>query len=296
MLSEFDAILASPLNPTIFTSGQAPPWLPLPELLSRVAGSLYKHWHQKKVARKGLRLIPVIEVSSTPHIIPDITSLTYLQRYFLEKPSSEYACFAPRPLRDELWWSSSTRSADFPPAPVPLQGRSLAQLWDDHLFSVRQIREQVPTENAQYAFNQFHKFCKDDVSPMVTDMQNSFALLSQGREARKLFILEILTMDLKVVHDHEKLLSVRRVNEYLKDFAQRTKRSIITLQKPQPKQKNVTAKAKITKAIPKAHPKMGEFSLVTGRSHRIIKPGGPPMCVKKSRHLLSTIALMFHFL
>ena len=69
--SQFEEILSSPLNPTIFISGKAPSWLPSAELLSQLACPIYKHWQQRKEDRQGRRLIPVVEVSGIPPTMLD---------------------------------------------------------------------------------------------------------------------------------------------------------------------------------------------------------------------------------
>lgn len=128
---------------------------------------------------------------------------------------------------------------------------------------------EVPVGYAEYAFNQFYKFCKDDVSPMVADIQKSPVPLHEGVS----FIKQILTNDLTVVHDHENILSVQRVNEDLEIFARRTKTANATLLKRK-------VKPEAAKAILEVHPETGEFSLLTARNYRLIKPGHPPACVK----------------
>lgn len=60
--SEYQDVFSAPLPATMFATYNVPPWIPVPATVLRIAKVIYGYWKERKLERKGHRIIPTINV------------------------------------------------------------------------------------------------------------------------------------------------------------------------------------------------------------------------------------------
>lgn len=60
--SEYQEAFSQPLKPELFSSYVVPSWIPPPPALLQLARAIYPHWKERRLDRKGHRIIPVLNV------------------------------------------------------------------------------------------------------------------------------------------------------------------------------------------------------------------------------------------
>jgi len=61
--SDYQEVFSSPLPPSMFATFTVPTWIPQPAQLLRLAKVIYPYWRDRRIERKGHRIIPDLNVS-----------------------------------------------------------------------------------------------------------------------------------------------------------------------------------------------------------------------------------------
>jgi hypothetical protein len=73
--SDYQDTFSSPLTPSMFATFTVPTWIPQPAQLLRLAKVIYPYWRDRRVERKGHRIIPDLNVSITFNSVNGIAQL-----------------------------------------------------------------------------------------------------------------------------------------------------------------------------------------------------------------------------
>ncbi|KAG6842112.1 hypothetical protein C0991_002766 [Blastosporella zonata] len=60
VFSDYQDIFSNPLSPSTFTSYSVPQWIPAPFQLVRIARIIHQHWKERRIERRGHRIIPIL--------------------------------------------------------------------------------------------------------------------------------------------------------------------------------------------------------------------------------------------
>ena len=78
--SDYQETLSAALAPATFATFTAPPWVPTPSQLTRIARIIYPYWRERRTERGGHRIIPTLNVSCLHSHLVSPTDLHAVRR------------------------------------------------------------------------------------------------------------------------------------------------------------------------------------------------------------------------
>lgn len=79
--TDYQEAFSSPLPPSMFATFTVPTWIPQPVLLLRLAKVIYPYWRDRRIERKGHRIIPILNFDES------------------DVPNESYICFRRREIK-----------------------------------------------------------------------------------------------------------------------------------------------------------------------------------------------------
>jgi enhancer of polycomb-like protein len=95
--SEYEPVFSADLTPAFFATFTVPSWIPPTTQMLKFARAVYPYWRERRLDRRGHRIIPVLNVSSL--VGREGPRLTLLQYDESDTKNESYVCFRRREVK-----------------------------------------------------------------------------------------------------------------------------------------------------------------------------------------------------